>query len=120
MGLIVAAAILSAAIACTSQSSTYVEAKSPEYPRDSISTNARLIGTVAGFYQPESARFDAVQDVWFVSNVLGEGSAKDGNGYIVKVDASDYTKSSLFVVGGRNGVHLDAPKGWRFRATHCG
>jgi uncharacterized membrane protein YcaP (DUF421 family)/sugar lactone lactonase YvrE len=98
-------------LGCGRQSSQLVTDKSPAYPRDSVETRSHLIGMVEGFYQPESARYDGEQDVWFVSNVAGEGSGKDGNGYIVKVDAGDLTKSSLFAVSRKNGVYLDAPKG---------
>ena len=104
-------AALSLFAACSTQSARYVSEKKPDYPRDSIETRSHLIGVVQGFYQPESARYDGEQDVYFISNVLGEGSAKDGNGYIVRVDAHDLSNSALFAVGGRNGVRLDAPKG---------
>lgn len=109
--MIVLVAALSTMTGCSPQSSRYVESKSPDYPRDSIETGAHLVGVVAGFYQPESARYDGEQDAWFVSNVLGEGSAKDGAGYIVRIDAGDYTKSAMFAQSGKNGVRLDAPKG---------
>jgi uncharacterized membrane protein YcaP (DUF421 family) len=109
--MLVFAAGLSLMGACSPQSARYVEEKSPAYPRDSIETRSHLLGVVQGFYEPESARYDGDQDVWFVSNVLGEGSAKDGAGYIVKMDAADYTKSVIFAESGKNGVHLDAPKG---------
>jgi sugar lactone lactonase YvrE len=41
----------------------------------------------------------------------GPGSKKDNNGYIVQLDAGNLGKGKLFAVGGKNGVHLDAPKG---------
>src|SRR5689334_8423340 len=37
---------------------------------------------VEGFQNPESAKYDAELDVWYVSNVNGLPGAKDGNGYI--------------------------------------
>ncbi|MFN2638419.1 MAG: hypothetical protein ABR585_15580, partial [Gemmatimonadaceae bacterium] len=50
-------------------------------------------------------------DVYFVSVMNGPGSDKDGNGYIVKINAANLGESQLFAVGGKNGVRLDAPKG---------
>lgn len=64
-----------------------------------------------GFMSPESVKYDADQDVYFVSNILGYGSVKDGNGYIVRLNAADFGKPEVLVQGGKNGVTLDAPKG---------
>ncbi len=66
---------------------------------------------VEGFKQPESVKYDADLDVWYVSNINGDPFAKDGNGYISRL-RSDGTPDSLeFIVGGKNGVTLNAPKG---------
>jgi sugar lactone lactonase YvrE len=64
-----------------------------------------------GLYGPESALYDEEQDVFFISCMLGPGSAKDGAGYIVRVSASDLERSTIFAQGGVRGVRLDAPKG---------
>jgi sugar lactone lactonase YvrE len=56
-------------------------------------------------------RYDAEQDVFFVSNMTGYGSAKDGNGYISRVSAETPGSAIVFAQGGRNGVTLDSPKG---------
>ena len=72
---------------------------------------ARRVGVLDGFYGPESVKYDAEQDVWFISNMLGWGSVKDAEGYIVRVAAGDLGKSETFIESGRNGVMLDAPKG---------
>ena len=70
------------------------------------------IGSLEGFKTPESVKYDAAQDVYFVSNINGNPSAKDGNGYIsrVKGDGSA-VDSMMFIAGGRGGVTLHAPKG---------
>jgi sugar lactone lactonase YvrE len=73
--------------------------------------NVRFVRNIAGFQGPESATYDADQDVFFVSNMTGYGSALDGNGYISRVSAGDPDSAVVFVQGGRNGVTLDAPKG---------
>jgi sugar lactone lactonase YvrE len=74
------------------------------------SAGARFVRTISGFNDPESVRYDAEQDVYFVSNMNGLGSQKDGNGYIVRVPAADPRTMTLFVVGGA-GAELHAPKG---------
>ena len=40
------------------------------------------VATLEGFLTPESVKWDSAQDVYFVSNINGAPSAKDGNGYI--------------------------------------
>jgi sugar lactone lactonase YvrE len=72
---------------------------------------ARKLHVVQGFGFPESVRYDADQDVYFVSNMAGPGSLKDGNGYIARIFANDPDRAEVFIQGGRNGVVLDAPKG---------
>ncbi len=59
----------------------------------------------AGFENPESALFHTGSSAIYVSNVAGEATVKDGNGFISKV-ASDGTVTALRWVTG-----LDAPKG---------
>ena len=72
---------------------------------------ATFIKAIDGFYGPESAKYDPEQDVWFVSNMLGYGSAHDGAGYIVRIPAGTLGPPRMFVESGRNGAILDAPKG---------
>lgn len=73
-------------------------------------SGARRVARVDGFLSPESVKYDPEQDVYFVTNILGYGSDKDGNGYIVKVNAATM-EMEMFAQGGKNGVVLDAPKG---------
>jgi len=77
----------------------------------SAGTSAHRLGIVDGFYGPESVRYSPDQDVYFVSVMNGPGSDKDDNGYIVELAGSELGRGRLFVVGGKNGVHLDSPKG---------
>lgn len=72
---------------------------------------ARHVRTVIGFQGPESVRYDHEQDVFFVSNIAGFGSNKDGVGYITRVLAADVSRPEMFVEGGRRGATLNAPKG---------
>ena len=73
--------------------------------------NVRFVRNVTGFQGPESVKYDPEQDVFFVSNMTGYGSAKDGNGYISRVSASNPDDAVVFVQGGARGATLDAPKG---------
>jgi sugar lactone lactonase YvrE len=70
-----------------------------------------FVANVDGFGGPESVRYDADQDVYFVSNMTGPGSKKDGNGYISRMNAADGGSATVFIQGGKNGAVLDAPKG---------
>ena len=72
---------------------------------------ARKIGTVKDLKNPESVRWDAEQGVWFVSNVNGNPSDKDNNGFISRLKPDGSVDSLKFVVAGRNKVTLNAPKG---------
>ena len=72
---------------------------------------AHRIAELRGLHGPESVRYDPELDVYYISNMTGYGSSKDGNGFIVRVAADDFAKSSVLAEGGKNGVVLDAPKG---------
>jgi sugar lactone lactonase YvrE len=72
---------------------------------------ARHVMRLEGFDFPESARYDPQQDVFFISNILGYGSVKDGEAYIARVDAGDLRRPEVFIRSGRGGAVLDAPKG---------
>lgn len=76
-----------------------------------ITGGAVRVGAIPGFRGPESAQYDSAQDVFFVSNMAGAGSTKDGIGYIVRVNAADLSRMDVFVEGGRGDVVLNAPKG---------
>ena len=69
------------------------------------------VAVVAGFHTPESVRYDADLDIYFVSSINGLPSAKDGNGFISTLGPDGALLDSLFVRGGIDGVVLDAPKG---------
>lgn len=69
------------------------------------------VASAEGFQTPESTIYDADQDVWFVTNINGNPSQKDGNGFISRLNADGTVDSLEFIAGGKNGVTLNAPKG---------
>jgi hypothetical protein len=70
------------------------------------------VGEALGMKTPESARYDASQDLWFVTNINGNPSQADGNGFIVRLTPDGAAMDSTpFIEGGRKGVVLNAPKG---------
>ena len=68
-------------------------------------------GATDSMKTPESVRYDADLDAYFISNINGNPSQKDGNGFIARVDAGNTSAVTMFVEGGKNGVTLNAPKG---------
>ena len=64
-----------------------------------------------GFKTPESVRYDAALDAFFVSNIDGVPNNKDNNGYIARMDAANPGTVTVVVQGGQGGVELHAPKG---------
>ncbi len=73
--------------------------------------SAKKLGVLGQMKTPESVHYDADLDAWFVSNINGNPSNHDGNGYIVRIPAESTTTVTMFAEGGKNGVKLDAPKG---------
>jgi sugar lactone lactonase YvrE len=68
-------------------------------------------GVTDSMEAPESVRYDADLDAYFVSNINGNPSVKDGNGFIAQVDAGNTSSVKMLVQGGKNGAILNAPKG---------
>jgi sugar lactone lactonase YvrE len=79
-------------------------------PADSTAA-ASLPTRLEGFQHPESAKYDKDLDVWYVSNINGGPTAKDGNGYISRLHGDGTMDSLKFITSGVNNVKLDAPKG---------
>ena len=68
-----------------------------------------------GLSTPESALYDAAADLYLVSNINGNPSAKDGNGFISRVAPDGSVKDLKWIDGARPEVTLHAPKGMAFR-----
>jgi hypothetical protein len=108
---ILAMAALSLAAACHSEDRRYTTRDSSVDFNQRDTSGARRVGAIDGFRQPESVKYDSAQDVFFVSNMYGDGSVKDGAGYIARFNASDLGGMTILVESGKNGATLDAPKG---------
>ncbi|MGH7711728.1 MAG: SMP-30/gluconolactonase/LRE family protein [Gemmatimonadaceae bacterium] len=99
------AAFLSIALnACTSADKTGSETQAAD-------TAFTKLGETRNLDVPESVRYDADLDAFFVSNIKGIPSAKDNNGFIARVDATKPDSFTVVVRGGQGGVTLNAPKG---------
>lgn len=74
-----------------------------------------LVATVDSLQTPESVKWDSAQDVYFVTNINGNPSMKDGNGFISRVKPDGSIEALKWVASGQNGVTLNAPKGTALR-----
>lgn len=101
---VLAAVFLAALNACSSTEKAGTDAA----PVDTAFTK---IGETANLDVPESVRYDADLDVFFVSNIRGTPSGKDNNGFIARIDATNTDSMTVLVRGGQNRVTLHAPKG---------
>lgn len=81
-------------------------------PSTTAPPSAEKLGEAGGMKTPESVRYDAELDVYYVSNINGNPSQHDNNGFIAILRAdSTGNPARMLVEGGKNGVTLDAPKG---------
>jgi sugar lactone lactonase YvrE len=78
---------------------------------ETSSGSARKVGEVGDLKNPESAHYDRDLDTWFVSNLNGDPAKKDNNGYISRIKSDGTPDTTKFIVAGKNGVTLNAPKG---------
>lgn len=77
-----------------------------------VLTPATRVAVIEGFVTPESVKYDADQDVYFVGNFnVGGMTDRDNNGYITKLGPDGAVLERRWVEGGVNGVVLHAPKG---------
>jgi sugar lactone lactonase YvrE len=73
------------------------------------------LGETGGLDVPESVRYDAELDVFYIANINGNPSQKDNNGYIARVHADSTGAVTRLVEGGKKGATLNAPKGLALR-----
>lgn len=66
---------------------------------------------VTGLQGPNSFVADAACACYFISNINGDPTARDNNGFITKLDRDGKVLAAQFIRGGEGGVTLHAPKG---------
>ena len=104
-------ALVGAACASGETSADSAAISSADSPAATTATLFASAGATDSMQTPESVRYDADVDAFFVSNINGIPSRKDGNGFIARVDAANTSAMTKFIEGGRSGVTLHAPKG---------
>jgi sugar lactone lactonase YvrE len=68
-----------------------------------------------GFETPESVLHDERADVYLVSNIHGNPTEKDNNGFISRISPTGDVIDLRWIQGGQKGVTLHAPKGLAIR-----
>jgi sugar lactone lactonase YvrE len=81
-------------------------------PAGAPAATASKVGETADMKTPESVRYDPQLDVFYVSNINGNPSQHDGNGFIAVIRADSVgLPPKMLVESGKKGAKLDAPKG---------
>ncbi len=80
-------------------------------PPEALATPPSIAIRDAGLQTPECVLWDADQDVYFVSNINGDPTAVDKNGFISKIGHDGKVIDLKFVDGSKKGSELNAPKG---------
>jgi sugar lactone lactonase YvrE len=97
--------------ACAKTADKAADTTTPAAP----ATGQMKMGETTGMNVPESVRYDADLDVFFVANVNGNPSAKDGNGFISVIRADSTGVSRKLIESGKpvagRSITLNAPKG---------
>lgn len=71
-----------------------------------------LAAVTQGLSTPESVLWSATHQAWYVSNINGNPSAKDDNGFIVRLSADGGVMDTVpFINGADDDITLHAPKG---------
>ncbi len=100
--ILVAAAVIAAACKKAEQAKPPAAAPPPQ---------AHKVSEIDSLQTPESFLWDAAQDVYFISNINGNASAKDNNGFISRIKPDSGVENLKFIEAGKNGVTLNGPKG---------
>jgi sugar lactone lactonase YvrE len=98
-------------LACSSAGSP-PEAAKAERTSEPTPTPAPLRETkLGGFATPESVLWDPQADLYLVSNIAGEPTGVDDEGFISRVRPDGTIESLRWIDGKRDDVELSAPKG---------
>jgi sugar lactone lactonase YvrE len=81
-------------------------------PAVTFDPDAPVAVVSTGLSTPESVLWDATRRVWYVTNINGAPTAKDDNGYIVRLGPNGSLMDTLpFISGADDDITLHAPKG---------
>jgi hypothetical protein len=81
----------------------------PAAPAGGAEEGFRVAGV--GLATPESVLHDPTSDVYLVSNINGNPTAVDGNGFISRLSPDGKVLALKWIDGAKEGVTLNAPKG---------
>jgi sugar lactone lactonase YvrE len=84
-------------------------------PQQAAPPAASKVAQIDSLQTPESVLWDSAQDVYFISNINGNASVKDDNGFISRVTPDSGIENLRFIAAGQQGVVLNAPKGLALR-----
>ena len=79
-------------------------------PETTTSEKAQSIQDV-GFATPESVLYDAQADIYLVSNINGNPTGQDDNGFITRLKPDGSVEELKWIDGAREAYTLNAPKG---------
>ncbi len=82
------------------------------------SPDQKIVVKDVGFSTPESVEYYSAEDVYLVTNINGDPSAVDGNGFISKLKPDGSVKELKWIDGTMKNVTLNAPKGAAVVGTH--
>lgn len=102
----VLAFVLAAAVLSSCDRSTTDDGGPEPLPPNTITVEAS-----SGLATPESVHFDALQDLYFISNINGSPTEADGNGFISRLGPDRGELELKWIDGATPGVTLHAPKG---------
>ncbi|HET8865189.1 MAG TPA: hypothetical protein VFM80_05780 [Gracilimonas sp.] len=77
---------------------------------ETIQDSTQIAYTITGLDGPEAVRYDAEQDVYFISNFTGGGNDQDSTGFITKADSEGNILELRFMKGTEENP-LHAPRG---------
>ncbi|MFO7261048.1 MAG: hypothetical protein DIU52_007815 [bacterium] len=87
------------------------EEPATESAAETMPTPSSITVAEVGLQTPESVLHDPVADVYIVSNINGNPTDKDNNGFLSRITPDGEVAELKWVEGGRDGVTLHAPKG---------
>ncbi|MCW9708669.1 SMP-30/gluconolactonase/LRE family protein [Fodinibius salsisoli] len=102
--------VLTAIIVVSCGSDPEQQTEQPETESTMQGAADRVATIEEGLAGPEAIRYDAGQDVYFISNFNGQSSAADSNGYIARAQPDGTIDSLKFMTSTEEGP-LHAPRG---------